>query len=125
MTPERLAADPVEHSGSCPHPTRGRRSWIGMGGRASSRDVLLAVALGSRRHDQERRVLPDRRSGIDRRKVSFTVPIERRSGVERRQTIRRKDDVDEGATLLQKARSRLTRRRCERAVEDDPTRGLR
>jgi hypothetical protein len=78
-----------------------------MGG--SRRDVLLAVALGSRRQKKERRLLSDRRSGIDRRKVSSTALIERRSGIERRQALRRSVDRDEGATLLEKARTRLTR----------------
>jgi hypothetical protein len=63
--------------------------------------MLLAVALGSRRRDK-RRVLPDRRSGIDRRRGSFEVPFERRSGGERRQAIRRKDDRQEGATLCRR-----------------------
>jgi len=54
-----------------------------MTGNRSRRDVLLALALGSPRH-KGRRVLSDRRSGIDRRKASFKVPTERRSGVERR-----------------------------------------
>ena len=74
------------------------------------RDVLLALALGSRRRT-ERRVLPDRRSGIERRTRSVETGVERRSGAERRQLVRRQDDRDEGATLLQKARTRLLRRR--------------
>jgi hypothetical protein len=76
----------------------------------SGRDVLLAVALGARRREEERRLFPDRRSGVERRQVSFEVSNERRSGLERRQTVRRKEDRDDGATLLQKARSRLPRR---------------
>jgi hypothetical protein len=80
-----------------------------MGG--SRRDVLWALALGSRRQkkERERRLLSDRRSGIDRRKISSTALIERRSGIERRQALRRRVDRDEGATLLEKARTRLTR----------------
>jgi hypothetical protein len=74
----------------------------------SRRDLLTALALGSRRETKERRLLPDRRSGIDRRKLSSEVLIERRSGIERRQAVRRSLDRDEGATLLQKARTRLT-----------------
>ena len=81
-----------------------------MGDNASRRDVLLAVALGSRRRKEERRLLPDRRSGIDRRTGSVEILIERRCGLERRQVIRRTSDRDEGATLLQKARSRLSLR---------------
>lgn len=85
-----------------------------MGRSTAPRDVLLAVALGSRRHQEKRRTLPDRRSGIERRQASLKVPTERRSGAQRRQTIRREDDRDEGATLLQKARSHLTRQPVER-----------
>jgi hypothetical protein len=55
-----------------------------------SRDVLLAVALGSRTDQPERRRLPDRRSGIDRRTTTVQVPGERRSGAERRRQIRRR-----------------------------------
>lgn len=80
-----------------------------MGSSSSRRDVLLAVALGSQGPTTEQRLLPDRRSGIDRRRASVTVPSERRSGADRRQTIRRKADHDEGPTLLQKARGRLRR----------------
>jgi hypothetical protein len=79
-----------------------------MGGDASRRDALLALALGSRRRKKERRLLPDRRSGVDRRRIAVEVSSERRSGCERRQTIiRRKDDRYEGTTLLEKARRRL------------------
>lgn len=82
-----------------------------MTGKASRSDVLLALALGSRRGRDERRVLPDRRSGVDRRKVQVEVAVDRRSGADRRQLVRRQTDRDEGATLLQKARARLRRRR--------------
>jgi len=71
-------------------------------------EVLLAVALGSRRKRTERRMLPDRRSGVDRRQTRLGVGRERRAGIERRDEVRRKVDRDEGATLLQKARSRLS-----------------
>lgn len=81
-----------------------------MGGGNSARDVLLAVALGSHREGQERRMLPDRRSGIDRRKARSDVDYERRSGNERRQVERRTVDRDDGPTLLQKARTRLSSR---------------
>jgi hypothetical protein len=73
-----------------------------------SRDVLLALALGSRRR-RERRVLPDRRSGIDRRNRSVAVQYERRSGVDRRLVVRRQADRIEGGTLLEKARTRIRR----------------
>jgi hypothetical protein len=94
-----------------------------MGSQASgSRDVLLAVALGSRRR-VERRVLPERRSGIDRRKTPLEVAAERRSGIERRQGVRRQADRDEGSTLLDKARTRVVRRCAgSREANDD---GLR
>jgi hypothetical protein len=72
------------------------------------KEVLLAVALGSR-HRTERRMLPDRRSGVERRKKSLDQRVDRRSGIHRRQVIRRQTDRDDGATLLQKARTRLMR----------------
>jgi hypothetical protein len=81
-----------------------------MGGQTSrSKEVLLAIALGSRQQ-RERRLLPDRRSGIERRTMSMEVEAERRSGVERRLAVRRQGDQQDGATLLQKARLRLTGR---------------
>jgi hypothetical protein len=81
-------------------------------------EVLLAVALGSRRKRTERRMLPDRRSGVDRRQTRLDVDRERRAGIERRDDNRRKVDRDEGATLLQKARSRLSVRRNGVEAED-------
>jgi hypothetical protein len=86
-----------------------------MGDGSAEEEVLLAIALGSAREGTERRMVPDRRSGVERRKARQNVPHERRSGVERRQSVRRKIDQREGATLLQKARTRLSRTR--------PTRG--
>jgi hypothetical protein len=84
----------------------------------SRREQLLALALGSRRKRDERRALPDRRSGLDRRRARLDVPFERRVG-ERRQTVRRKVDQAEGPTLLQKARSRLGGRlRRDAGTED-------
>jgi hypothetical protein len=79
-----------------------------MGEEASHEEVLLAVALGSPRTGGERRTLPDRRSGVERRRTQLAIPGERRSGGERRQAIRRRVDREEGATLLQKARTRLS-----------------
>lgn len=96
-----------------------------MGGDASRREVLLAVALGARRKRKERRLLPDRRSGVERRKDRLEVPHERRAGSERRQAARRKVDRDEGATLLQKARSRLSSRPRPQPASKDPSGGLR
>jgi hypothetical protein len=72
------------------------------------REVLLAVALGSE-HRAERRMLPDRRSGVERRKESLDRWEDRRSAIQRRQVIRRQTDRDDGATLLQKARTQLLR----------------
>lgn len=79
-----------------------------MGEGSSQEEVLLAVALGSSREGTERRMVPDRRSGVERRKARQEIPYERRSGAERRQAVRRKLDQREGVTLLQKARTRLS-----------------
>jgi hypothetical protein len=87
-----------------------------MGSDASREDVLLAIALGSSDQGDERRLLADRRSGIERRMAGVDVPAERRSGGERRQVVRRLADRAEGATLLQKARSRLSGRVRKRAA---------
>jgi hypothetical protein len=77
---------------------------------SSQEEVLLAIALGSGSEGTERRMVPDRRSGVERRKARQEAPYERRSGAERRQSVRRKVDRREGVTLLQKARSRLSGR---------------
>ena len=119
MSPEQVA----RRTSSKPHPQRGNGSLTGMG--VPRRDLLMALALGSRRETTERRLLPDRRSGLDRRKISSTIPIERRSGIERRRTARRRVDRDEGASLLQKARTRLTRFAGSANQEDDLGDGLR
>jgi hypothetical protein len=74
---------------------------------SSQEEMLLAIALGSAQEQDERRLLPDRRSGVERRKTRLDVPCERRSRGERRQAVRRKVDLKEGSTLLGKARSRL------------------
>jgi hypothetical protein len=96
-----------------PHPLFSLASSAGMGVQTSrSKEVLLAIALGSRQK-QERRLLPDRRSGIERRRMSTDVEAERRSDVERRLAVRRRADQREGATLLQKARFRVTGRSRE------------
>jgi hypothetical protein len=71
-------------------------------------------------------VLPDRRSGLDRRRARLEVPFERRSGSERRRAVRRKVDQEEGSTLLQKARTRLGGRlRRHAEAEHHPRDGLR
>jgi len=72
----------------------------------SREDVLLAVALGSAGRG-ERRVLPDRRSGIDRRKTACPPATgDRRPRVERREKLRRNDEAARGG-LLARARERL------------------
>jgi hypothetical protein len=96
-----------------------------MGDDATRREVLLAVALGTRRKRKDRRGLPDRRSGIDRRKDRLPVGEERRSGGERRQVVRRKTDQDEGPTLLEKARNRLSAGFQRRTAVEDSRDGLR
>jgi hypothetical protein len=88
-------------------------------------EVLLAVALGSPRQATDRRMLPDRRSGVERRKTRQHVSHERRCVGERRKVIRRKLDREEGATLLQKARTHLTRPFRQSSEEKDPADGLR
>lgn len=96
-----------------------------MGDDASQDEMLLAVALGSSRRGGERRMLPDRRSGVDRRKHRVDVQHERRSNAERRQVARRKVDREEGTTLLQKARTRLTWGSRQRSDAEEPGDGLR
>jgi hypothetical protein len=91
----------------------------------SRNETLLAVALGSPRKGAERRMLPDRRSGVDRRHARLDVPHDRRSGAERRQAVRRMVDRAEGATLLQKARNRLGRPSRRQPKLEDPGNGLR
>ena len=98
---------------------------MGSGGDATRREMLLAVALGTRRKGSDRRRLPDRRSGIDRRKARLAVRYERRSGGERRQVVRRKTDRDEGPTLLEKARNRLSAGFQQRTAVEDSGDGLR
>jgi hypothetical protein len=88
-----------------------------LGDEQSREDVLLAVALGSSAFS-ERRILLDRRAGIERRRVPVVVAVEQRSGADRRLVIRRQDDRAEGATLLQKAQTRLQ-------FEAESTDGLR
>jgi hypothetical protein len=82
-----------------------------MGDDSSSQvEMLLAIALSSPQEHNERRLQPDRRSGVDRSKTGLDVPYERRSSGERRQAVRRKVDLKEGSTLLRKVRSRLSGR---------------
>jgi hypothetical protein len=63
-----------------------------MGERPPNKDVLLALALAAAR-TEERRMLPDRRSGLDRRKDTMRVPSDRRFGSERRRHARRERET--------------------------------
>jgi len=63
-----------------------------MGEQPSDDEVRLALALAAA-HRSERRVLPDRRSGLDRRKETVLGPNDRRAGEERRRQARRKDET--------------------------------
>jgi hypothetical protein len=69
----------------------------------SREDVLLAVALGSR-SQRERRVLPDRRKGLDRRKIADPIVSSDRRVRERRQERRRRGDPNPGGLLARLAR---------------------
>ena len=118
MSPEGLAA--------LPQPIVRRNSWPSVGEGSSPEEVLLAIGLARSGEATERRLRPDRRSGIDRRKARSPVAYERRSGRERRQVVRRKIDQVEGPTLLEKARSRLGRQlRRHSGTDDHPDDGLR
>jgi hypothetical protein len=64
-------------------------------------EVLLALALAADPR-RERRVLPDRRSGLDRRKTAGAVSTNRRSIKERRRQARRKGEAAP-AGLLRRA----------------------
>jgi hypothetical protein len=70
--------------------------------RPSREDVLLAVALGSR-SQRERRVLPDRRTGLDRRKIADPIVSSERRVSERRQEPRRRGDPNPGGLLARLA----------------------
>lgn len=96
-----------------------------MGEDRSRRELLLAVALGSRRKETERRVLPDRRSGVDRRKAKLAVVYERRTGIDRRQAMRREIDGSQGGSLLHRARTRLSGRLHRQTDTEERTDGLR
>jgi hypothetical protein len=81
-------------------------------------DTLLALALGSAGR-QDRRVLPDRRTGIDRRRTPGPgTAFERRSGAERRNGPRRQGEPGAGG-LLAYGRKRLARIR-KRTSEAGP-----
>ena len=71
----------------------GRRSvTLDMGERPPDDEVRLALALAAA-HGSERRLLPDRRFGLNRRKERMLVSDERRAGGERRRQARRKDET--------------------------------
>ena len=92
----------------------------------SRREQLLAIGLTARRTAKDRRALPDRRSGLDRRRAQIEVQDDRRLTPERRQTVRRRLDREEGSNLLQKARSRLSNRFSPTARDEGPSdHGLR
>lgn len=81
-----------------------------MGGPRSDEDQLLAIALGSREND--RRVLPDRRTGIDRRQYAEVAPdTERRSGTDRRQRLRRAGEAPGGLLARASDAARTSDRR--------------
>jgi len=63
-----------------------------MGEEPTTGEVLLALALAAAR-TEERRVLPDRRSGLHRRKEPMPVSNDRRTGEERRRVARRKGET--------------------------------
>jgi hypothetical protein len=75
-------------------------------------DIRLAVALAA--CDPDRRVLPDRRSGLDRRKRVVPVPAERRSGHDRRQTARRAGETRATGLVRRALEARSARARGPR-----------
>jgi hypothetical protein len=74
-----------------------------MGEQPREDDVLLALALAAG-DPAERRVLPDRRSGVDRRKETVPVSRDRRRGGERRRRARRKEETPPGGLLMRALR---------------------
>lgn len=74
-----------------------------MGEEPRENDVLLALALAAG-DPPERRVLPDRRSGFDRRKETVRVSRDRRLGAERRRQARRKDETTPAGLLMRALR---------------------
>jgi hypothetical protein len=70
-------------------------------------EIRLAMALAAGRQ-RERRVLPDRRSGIDRRRTEVPVVEDRRSGEERRRHARRAGERAPGG-LLRRVRESFSR----------------
>jgi hypothetical protein len=78
-----------------------------MGERPSEDEIRLAMALAAGR-ERERRVLPDRRSGIDRRRTDVPVIEDRRTGEERRRHARRAGERAPGG-LLRRMRESFSR----------------
>ena len=76
-----------------------------MGDQPREDDVLLALALAAG-DPPERRVLPDRRSGLHRRKETVPVSRDRRLGTERRRRARRKDETTPAGLLMRALRRR-------------------
>jgi hypothetical protein len=74
-----------------------------MGEQPREDDVLLALALAAG-DPSERRLLPDRRSGVDRRKETVSVSPDRRRGAERRRRARRKDETSPAGLLMRMLR---------------------
>jgi hypothetical protein len=74
-----------------------------MGEEPRENDVLLALALAAG-DPPERRVLPDRRSGFDRRKEPVRVSRDHRLGAERRRQARRKDETTPAGLLMRALR---------------------
>jgi hypothetical protein len=88
-----------------PQPFRSPLGYSNMGDQPREDDVLLALALAAG-DPPERRVLPDRRSGLDRRKETVPVSRDRRLGAERRCRARRKDETTPAGLLMRALRRR-------------------
>jgi hypothetical protein len=78
--------------------------------KAPKDEVMLALALAAD-HPSERRVHPDRRSGLERRKRTVETKNERRSGEERRRHARRKDETSPSGLLARALESLSLRAR--------------
>lgn len=78
-----------------------------MGDTPSPDEIRLAMAL-SAALGRERRLLPDRRSGIDRRKMRVPVLKDSRSGEDRRRQARRAGEQAPGG-LLRRMRDSFSR----------------
>jgi hypothetical protein len=88
-----------------PQPFRSPLGYSNMGDQPREDDVLLALALAAG-DPPERRVLPDRRSGLHRRKETVPVSRDRRLGTERRRRARRKDETTPAGLLMRALRRR-------------------